>query len=199
MVLKLNRSNSKLEFLYENLNTNSNVIISGGNTLKKLFNKSNKFKKQIKIKNLLLADERLVNLKSRYRNDLYFKTFLKKRIIICKNFYYYKKENYNEKYLKSFSNKISKIHFDTCLLSLGSNCHVASIFDYNISTNLNYFFVDNSPKKPKKRVSISPKLIIDSNKIIIVAQRTKRRKEINDIFKINFFKKLRKKIILIIL
>ena len=76
---------------------------------------------------------------------------------------------------------------------------MASIFDYNISTNLNYFFVDNSPKKPKKRVSISPKLLIDSNKIIIVAQRTKKRKEINDIFKINFFKKLRKKIILIIL
>lgn len=176
-----------------------NIILCGGNTIKKVLERIIKSKSLITVNNLLLSDERLVNTKSRYRNDLYYKNLIKKKVIKCKKFIRYKLGEYNKKYLDELSIKVSKIKFDICLLSLGKNNHIASIFDFNSKETKNYYFVDQSYKKPRFRVTISKRIIKKCKKIIIIADSKKRVKEINNLKKIDFFKDIQNKLLVILI
>ena len=185
-------------FIHNKLKKNSNILLSGGKTIKSLLNEFSNLKKKLHFKTMLLSDERIVNANSKLRNDKMIERFIKSKTIYTKKLINYKYSNINKRNLLKISNLISKIKFDYCLLSLGSNCHVASIFDFKSNENSNFYYIENSPKKPRKRVTVSKKVISNCRKIFLIANYSEKKKEISNVFKTAFFKKLRNKLVLVI-
>ena len=171
----------------------SPIIISGGNTIKEILKNYNE---KIHNKKILLSDERLVKITSKLRNDFFFKKLVKKKIIRSNQIINYKLSYFDKKEIKSLSEKIKKIKFQNAILSLGSNGHFASIFD-NKQEFDDFNFINNSPKFPKRRVSVSLLKISKSNKIYFLASRKTKKNEIKNFYNNKLIKNLdRKKIIL---
>ena len=84
----------------------------------------------------------------------FLKKLVKRKIIQQSQLINYKLSNFNKKELDNISGKIKKIKFKYAILSLGNNGHFASICKIKNEFN-DYYFVDNSPKFPKKRVTVS--------------------------------------------
>ena len=167
------------------------LIISGGNTIKDIFINLDQ-----KIRNIiLLSDERIVKKNSKLRNDIIFDKLIKKKLILRKNFISYKLSRINEKNLSELNKKINKFNFKIAILSLGSNGHFASIFRKQKESQ-SYYFIQNAPKFPKTRVTISLKKLKKCNKIIFIASIKNKKKEIknfnkNKLVKFLGFKKVR--------
>tara|TARA_B100000941_G_C28450378_1_gene524744 strand:+ start:192 stop:782 length:591 start_codon:yes stop_codon:yes gene_type:complete len=180
--------NNIISIIKENKNP---FIISGGNTIKDIFKDLDQ-----KINNIiLLSDERLVKKNSKLRNDIFFEKLIKKKLILSKNFISYKLSKIDKISLSKLNNKISKINFKLAILSLGSNGHFASIFKKKKEIH-NYYFIQNSTKFPKSRVTISLKKLKKCSKIIFVASLKTKKKEIknfnkNRLIKFLGFKKVR--------
>ena len=167
----------------------SPIIISGGNTIKQLLKDYNQ---KIHNKKILISDERLVKTTSKLRNDIFFKTLIKKKNLRSKQIINYKLGIFDKREINSLSNKIKKIKFYCAILSLGSNGHFASIFDINQEFN-SFYFINNSTKFPKNRVTVSLKKISESNKIYFIASRKNKKKEIESFRNNKFIKKINKK------
>ena len=198
MKLIQNKKNNLFDFLYNNyLNNKKNILISGGSSIKAILKIAINKKYSLKT-NFILADERLVKLNSRLRNDLFFKKLIKKKIIKKKNFINYNYNNYNLKKIISLNNKISKLKIDTCLLGLGSNGHIASVFDLNEREKKNFYLIGNSPKIPRSRVTIALTNIKKCKNIIIVSSKKNKMKEIKNISKNLLLKNILNKITLLI-
>ena len=174
---------SKLKVVFTN---KSSIIISGGSTIKDLL-KNHKYK--ILCKKILLSDERIVKKKSKLRNDIMFKDLIKRKIIGTRQLINYQYQDLEEQKIKIFSNRVNKLKFQYALLSLGSNGHFASIFKIN-NTKMSFYSVKDSPKYPKKRVTVSLSKISKCKKIIFVASRKKKEKEIKNFNKYKLVKKL---------
>ena len=187
-----------IEYILKTIKKKSNIILSGGQTIQSLLKYLN-VNNNLRTNKVLLSDERLVKFNSKLRNDIFFKKLIKKKIITKKFFFNFNSEFNNQKYLTYFNKKISKIIFKFAILGLGKNNHVASIFDTRNINKKNFFFVHNSPKKPKDRVSVSINLLLKCNKIIIVANKYRRLKEINNLENSEIYKLIKKKIFKIIL
>ncbi len=188
--MKYNYKNKKeiihmLEKIFRNRNS---IIISGGNTIKDLLKD---YKHKIFCKKILLSDERLVKKNSNLRNDKFFKSLIKKKIIKHKQLINYNYQELDEKKINTFSNKISKLKFDYALLSLGNNGHFASIFKIN-NTKKNFYSIKNSPKYPKRRVTLSLDKISKCKKIFFLASRNNKKNEILNFQKYKLIKKLPK-------
>ena len=65
---------------------------------------------------------------------------------------------------------------------MGSNGHFASIFQFE-NVKDDYYYVNNSPKFPRSRVTISLKKIKKCNKIIFIASMKNKKKEIKNFYK----------------
>ena len=167
----------------------SPIIISGGNTIKQLLKDYNQ---KIHNKKILISDERLVKTTSKLRNDIFFKTLIKKKNLRSKQIINYKLGIFDKREINSLSNKIKKIRFYCAILSLGSNGHFASIFDINQEFD-SFYFINNSTKFPKNRVTVSLKKISESNKIYFIASRKNKKKEIESFRNNKFIKKINKK------
>ena len=167
----------------------SPIIISGGNTIKQLLKNYNQ---KIHNKKILISDERLVKTTSKLRNDIFFKTLIKKKNLRSKQIINYKLGIFDKREINSLSNKIKKIRFYCAILSLGSNGHFASIFDINQEFD-SFYFINNSTKFPKNRVTVSLKKISESNKIYFIASRKNKKKEIESFRNNKFIKKINKK------
>lgn len=187
-----------IEFILKTIKKKSNIILSGGQTIQSLF-KFLDANHNLRTNKILISDERLVKFNSKYRNDNFFKKLIKKKIINRNFFFNFRSQFNNQSYLKYFNKKISKINFKYAILGLGKNMHIASIFDSKNINEKKFFFVYNSPKKPKKRVTISINLLLKCNKIIILVNKKKRLKEIFNFKKSKIYKLLKKKIYRIIL
>tara|TARA_B100001248_G_C27298786_1_gene416075 strand:- start:325 stop:915 length:591 start_codon:yes stop_codon:yes gene_type:complete len=188
--MKYNYKNKKeiihmLEKIFRNRNS---IIISGGNTIKDLLKD---YKHKIFCKKILLSDERLVKKNSNLRNDKFFKSLIKKKIIKHKQLINYNYQELDEKKINTFSNKVSKLKFDYALLSLGSNGHFASIFKIN-NTKKNFYSIKNSPKYPKRRVTLSLNKISKCKKIFFLASRKNKKNEVLNFQKYKLIKKLPK-------
>ena len=83
--------NYKSIFNYFHKNTNNkNIILCGGNTIKKvLFYLSKNL--NLKKNRILLSDERLVKLNSKFRNDIYYKKLILRNLISKKNLFFIKR------------------------------------------------------------------------------------------------------------
>ena len=189
--MKFNLSSKKKAYfkLEKILRNKNSIIISGGNTIKGLL-KNNK--RKILCKKVLISDERLVKKKSNLRNDKFYLQLIKKKLIKSGQLINYCHEFFDKKKVKNFSNKVHKLKFDYAILSLGINGHFASIFELK-KNNTDYYYINNSPKFPKERVTISLNKISKCKKIFFFAERKNKKKEITNFDKNKLIQKLPKK------
>lgn len=171
------------------LKSKSSIILSGGREIKYLLKD---YKDKIYNNKILLSDERLVKTTSKLRNDFFLKKLIKKKLLKSNQLINYPLDYLNKKKIENISKKINKIKFEYAILGLGSNGHFASIFE---PTNINkiFYFIDNSPKFPKKRVTVSLKKICRCKKIFFLASRKKKNNEILNFYKYKIIKRLPKK------
>ena len=163
------------------------TFISGGSTIKEIFLYLRQPLKNI----ILLSDERLVKKNSKLRNDLFFKKLVRKKIIQKKKFIFYNKSNFDKLYLKNFNNKLKNIKFKIAILGFGRNGHLASIFNYKANeNNSDFYFIDNSPKFPSKRVTVSVNMIRKCEIIYIIASKKSKKREIEHFSKFPIIKKI---------
>ena len=195
LYFKTNRS--ILQYLLINIPNKSNLIISGGNTIKSVLKYCDKNRNFLSHK-ILLSDERMVGLNSKLRNDIFFKKLIKKKIINSKYFIHYKYSKIFNNQIEKINKKIDSTSFDIAILGLGLNNHIASIFEpkKNIS---NYYQIHNSQKKPKNRLTVSIRKISECQKIFLIANFKKRKNEIKNINKSRVLQTIKKKIILLII
>ena len=172
------------------LTKKSSVIISGGNTIKGILKN---YDKPISNTFVLLSDERLVKKSSKLRNDLFFKKLIKKKILKSFQFINYKYCDFSVDKINNISKKIEKINFKYAILSLGSNGHFASIFTTK-NESKDFYFVNDSPKFPKKRVTVSLEKISKCEKIFFIAYRKKKKREIKNFYNNKLIKKFKKKV-----
>lgn len=186
MIIYFKNCKEIYNYLYLKLKQkNSPFIISGGNTIKKVFRFLDN-----KILNLsLLADERLVNRKSKLRNDFFFKNLFNNGLLNKKKFIHYKLGIKNEDYLEKFNKKIRSIKFKIAILSLGSGGHYASIFKKS-NNNKDFYFIENSPKFPRCRVTISIRKLRECKQIYFIASKRKKKKEVRFFYKNQLIKSL---------
>ena len=170
-------------------NKKTPIIISGGNTIKQLLKSYNK---KICNKKILISDERLVKTDSKLRNDIFFKKLIKKKILKSGQLINYKLGIFDRKELDNLSNKVNKTKFYNAILSLGSNGHFASIFNSRQEFK-DFYFINNSPKFPKNRVTVSLKKISKCNKIYFIASRKNKKNEIKNFNNNIIIKKINKK------
>ena len=174
-----------------------NLILSGGSSVKSLI--TTKIKDfSFSNRKILLSDERLVKKKSKLRNDKFFYNLIKKRYIKKENFLNYKKKDYDKGYIQLFSKKIKNINFKIAIMGLGSNGHIASIFDNRYHGNQIFYNITTSPKRPKNRVTISINKLKKTNKIFLLANKRTKKNEIKNFKKNIILKKLKDKIELIV-
>ena len=87
------------------------------------------------------------------------------------NFNFFSHKSFDKKVLSDLYNKISSFpegKFDLTILSLGEDGHLAGHFENSIKIYNDMFcFTENSPKLPKKRVSMTVSQLSNSKKIIL--------------------------------
>ena len=124
--------------------------------------------------------------------SFFFKTkLIRSGLILEKNFIYYNSYNHDNKYLKGFNKKIAKLDIHAAILGLGDNGHVASLFDKSKKKYNFFYFITNSPKFPKNRVTCSINYISKSKKIFLIAKKSKKKMEISNIYKNKIIKAIK--------
>ena len=193
MIYNLKNKKEVIKEIEKILKKKKPIIISGGNTIKQIFKDYNQ---KICNKKILISDERLVKITSKLRNDVFFKKLIKKKILKSNQIINYKLDIYEQKEMDNLSNKINKTKFYTAILSLGSNGHFASIFNHHKKFE-DFYFINNSPKFPKKRVTVSLKKISECDKIYFIATRKNKKNEIKNFTNNKLIKKIDKKKIIL--
>ena len=160
---KKKKSKSRLSF-----------VLTGGSSPVNLYKKLAKSNIDWSNIDLFWGDERFVSNKSKnsnfkMANDL----FIKKSKIKKRNLFYIntKRKDVNQSSLE-YQNKIKnyfknkKISFDICLLGMGNDGHVASIFP-NTNILKKKFIVSPVNRRDFKRITIGLEIINNSKKILL--------------------------------
>ncbi len=166
--------NFKKDFLRKKKqNKKFSLVLTGGESPRKLYRKLAKINIDWNYVDLFWGDERYVSHQS--KNSNYYlaeKELIRKIKINKKNIFPIKtKKNiskcstdYSKTIRKYFKNK--KVNFDYCLLGMGEDGHIASLFPH--SENLYKKFVTKPVvRKDFKRITISLNIINNSKKILL--------------------------------
>ena len=160
---KKKKSKSRLSF-----------VLTGGSSPVNLYKKLAKSNIDWSNIDLFWGDERFVSNKSKNSNfKLANDLFIKKVKIKKQNLFYIntKRKDINQSSLE-YQNKIKnyfknkKIKFDICLLGMGNDGHVASIFP-NTNILKKKFIVSPVNRRDFKRITIGLEIINNSKKIIL--------------------------------
>ena len=149
-------------------------VLTGGASPKKLYKALAKAKIDWKNIDLFWGDERFVSKNSNNSNFKLVNNLLLKKINIKKkNIFPFKTNKIKieisaKKYAKDIKRYFRKknISFDICLLGMGSDGHVASIFPYSNDLK-EKFIVKPILRKDFKRLSLGINIINDSKKIFL--------------------------------
>jgi 6-phosphogluconolactonase len=125
-----------------------------------------------------MLDERNVPIddeESNYKiaKEELFDFLIEKNSINESNFHPFIKRENNEEAVNIYSRELAQLgnNFDIILLSSGEDGHIASLFPENKVLEVNelkYIFVDDSPKPPKERITVSKELIKNANNAILM-------------------------------
>lgn len=164
--------------------THFNLMLTGGRTAKKVYQKIDKSFWIDKKINILLSDERkysIKNSKSNYYNirKNLFNNDIPKNINL---FSFFEKYNQIENDLKKYDKKLQK-KIDLLVLTLGDDGHVASLFpnDRKILDGKKNLIVTREPNKNLIRYSISKKIIANSKNILVLVTGKMKGKVFNQI------------------
>jgi 6-phosphogluconolactonase len=164
-------------------------VLTGGNSPIKLYKKLVKAKKiQWDKVDFFIGDERYVKLSSKHSNINLCKKYLLNNIKISKKQIFYIQTNgrsgvndaekYEKKIKKYFNNK--KVKFDLILLGIGTDGHIASLFNNNIDIK-NYKNVSFVKKNDFSRITLTINSINKSKLIFLWAPGKEKNKIIKKI------------------
>ena len=149
--------------------------VSGGSTPKSVYNLLSNNDLQWDLVDVFLGDERCVDPNSELSNSLMLKNSLLTNFGSKAYFY----EIFNDLNANDATTKnkfISKLFekcgsnspsFDLTLLGLGDDGHTASLFPYQKNNNVDDFVIFNEGKG-LKRISLTPKVLSSSSKIVFL-------------------------------
>ncbi len=152
-----------------------NLLISGGTSPIPIYEELQKRKIDFSCWYFWLCDERFsikdnIDLNSKQIQNILFKNLP----ISDVNFHFFDFNSSIKKSISDYEKMLSKIDlFDLSLLGVGEDGHVASLFP---GRNLGLeekspkiLFINDSPKYPKKRLTLSAKSISNSSHILYIA------------------------------
>ena len=155
-----------------------NIGIPGGSSLDGLFTEL-KFATGIQWEDIkiFLADERLVDIThpdSNYRHahKLFIGTLTEKEIIPEENIHAFFVQEFKNQAKRNYDREIENAFgaYDIILLGVGEDGHVASLFPNNsaLESEEEYtVLINDSPKEPRERISISPKMFEKAKNIML--------------------------------
>lgn len=157
----------------------NSVVVTGGRSAKDLYKKWPKDSsfKFFKSAAFYLSDERCVVSQSKDNNFKMIVSLLGQFVSGNKIF----KINGSTKDLKNEVKRYDKIipkKIDVILLSVGEDGHIASLFPRSkaLICNSNITHISNSPKLPRKRFTITPKIILNAKNVLVMAAGKKKGK-----------------------
>ena len=184
-------SNLKKDFLRKKKqNKRFSFVLTGGESPRKLYKKLSKIDIDWNNIDLFWGDERYVSHQSKDSNyRLAFNEFIKKIKLDKKNIFPIKTNESISKASAQYSSTITKyfkykkISFDYCLLGMGNDGHIASIFP-NSENLYKKFITKPIIRKDFKRITLGLNVINNSKKILLW---------LNNKSKSNIYLKLKKK------
>ena len=154
-------------------NKRLSFVLTGGKSPIKLYRKLAQINIDWNIIDFFWGDERYVSHRSRNSNfKLAFNEFIKKIKIDKKNVFPIKTNKSISKCSADYSKEIKKyfkykkINFDCCLLGMGKDGHIASIFP-NSKNSYNRFISKPVTRRDFKRITLSLNVINNSKKILL--------------------------------
>tara|TARA_B100000959_G_C14960679_1_gene615652 strand:+ start:1278 stop:1979 length:702 start_codon:yes stop_codon:yes gene_type:complete len=117
--------------------------------------------------NFYLVDERITTDGNELNEHLLNSSFFMKLTISLNT--YFDLNNCFEEYNNYFLSE--NIRFDFVFLGVGEDGHIASIFPHDNSALIsekNYLKINNSPKPPLERITLSKKSILDARHIVLL-------------------------------
>ena len=154
-------------------NKRLSFVLTGGKSPIKLYRKLAQINIDWNIIDLFWGDERYVSHQSRNSNfKLALNEFIKKIEIDKKNIFPIKTNKSISKCSADYSKvikkyfKYKKINFDYCLLGMGEDGHIASIFP-NTKNLYNKFITKPVTRRDFKRITLSLNVINNSKKILL--------------------------------
>ena len=167
-------SNLKKDFLKKKKhNKRFSFVLTGGESPKKLYKKLSKIDINWNNIDLFWGDERYVSHQSKDSNyRLAFNEFIKKIKLDKKNIFPIKTHKSISKASAEYSStikkyfKYKKISFDYCLLGMGNDGHIASLFP-NSEDLYKKFITKPIIRKDFKRITLGLNIINNSKKILL--------------------------------
>jgi len=155
------------------------LSLPGGRSVIRIFQKLLEHNIKWHKTHIFLTDERIVPLNhqdSNFRqlNDSLLTVLVRKGLLPLSNIHPFQSENPDiDQAIKNYSQELISLagSFDIVLLSAGEDGHIASLFPEHTSVKdeSDYFFsLEDSPKPPVRRISISRKLLLRSNTAILL-------------------------------
>ena len=163
-------------FFVNILNQYSIILISGGNSIKRIIQNSKTKIFINKSRTIILSDERMYNkihdTRTNYSNLK--KNFFSYLNFFKLNFIYYRLNLKTEALLKNFIYKIKKKIPKVALLSLGNDGHICSIFKYEKQL-IEYKYLNIvKPKYKIKRITLNLKFLKKIKKIYLIVNGSKK-------------------------
>ena len=159
-------------------NQTSNVIMAAGNSISKTLSLLSKIDTDWSNVNWYLADERCVDAESELRNDKQIADILRNSLgahyghIFSPSSYLSPKEAADE-----YASRIERINmFDFCLLGMGNDGHIASLFPNHQALNSNEVCCEilDSPNPPAQRITLTLRMFAQvKNRILVTAGHSK--------------------------
>ena len=167
-------NNLKKDFLRKKKqNKRFSFVLTGGESPRKLYKKLSKIDIDWNNIDLFWGDERYVSHQSKDSNyRLAFNEFIKKIKLDKKNIFPIKTNKSISKASAEYSSTITKyfkykkISFDYCLLGMGNDGHIASLFP-NSENLYKKFITKPIIRKDFKRISLGLNIINNSKKILL--------------------------------
>ena len=117
---------------------------------------------------IYIGDERCLPLKNKERNDHNINIiWLNNSPIPKKNIHFIRAELDAKQAVRHYETTLKEVeNFDVTLLSMGEDGHTASLFPgHQYDNKRDVVIINNSPKKPKQRISLSYSRLNQSNKV----------------------------------
>ena len=144
------------------------VVLAGGDSILQTYEILSNSKSDWGKWHIYMGDERCLPLKDKERNDHNINTvWLNNSSIPKKNIHFMHAELDAKQAVSHYETTLKEVeNFDLTLLSMGEDGHIASLFpghQYDASSDV--IIVNNSPKKPKQRISLSYARLNRSNRV----------------------------------